>query len=231
MKLFRTHYPYLIGSDLPLEAKDTDHLVRLFEKKPDLVTEILHGRNQVVKDTLCGIPMVVKFYRRGGLIRHVMRDAYLRSGKARSLMEYEMLEKARSSGVACPEPLAWAMRGSLFYKAFLVTREIENSRTLADLGRDSEASFIEAVEKAAELSRRLIACRIHHVDLHPGNVLVTDRGDVYLIDFDKAHESGLSKEKLTCAVIRRWKRAVAKYHLPETMAEVFERGLNNYILS
>lgn len=230
MKIVRTHYPYLIGSDLSLDGEDTDHLVRLFENKPDLVTEILHGRNAVVKDTLCGIPMVVKFYKRGGLIRHVMRDAYLRSGKSRSLLEYEMLEKARTLGVACPEPLAWAMRGSLFYKAFLVTREIENARSLVDLCHDSEASCLEALEKTIDQTRRLIESRIHHVDLHPGNVLINGKGDVYLIDFDKAHPSPLSRKKLINAVIRRWKRAVAKYHLPEMMAEVFERGLRNHIL-
>ena len=227
MKLTRTHYPYLIGSDLPLEKDDVDHLVRLFEKKPDLVTEILHGRNAVVKDRVCGIPMVVKFYRRGGLIRHVMRDAYLRSGKSRSLAEYEMLEKARGLGVACPEPLVWAIRGGLFYKAYLVTREIENQRSLSDLCREDEALGMEALKKAAELTHRLIDNRIHHVDLHPGNVLVDDTGKVYLIDFDKAHASNLSREKLTDAVIRRWKRAVTKYHLPEMVEEVFERGLRN----
>lgn len=226
MKLIRTHYPYLLSTDLHLEKKDVDHLVRLFEKKPDLVTEILNGRSSVVRDRICDIPVVIKFYRRGGLIRHVMRDAYLRSGQIRSAAEYAMLKKASKLGVSCPEPLVWAMRGGLFYKAFLVTREIENQRSLVDLCQDTPTLCSDALHKTATQVALLIKNRIHHVDLHPGNVLVDTHGNVHIIDFDKAHVSPLNTEKLTSAIIKRWKRAVSKYNLPEMMSEVFERDLN-----
>lgn len=225
MKLIRTHYPYLLGTDLDLDKKDVDQLVRLFEKKPDLVTEILNGRNSVVRDRICSIPAVIKFYRRGGLIRHVMRDAYLKSGQVRSATEYAMLQKARSLGVSCPEPLVWAIRGGLFYKAFLVTREIENQRSLVDLCHDNTDRCSDALHKTTAQVALLIKNRIHHVDLHPGNVLVDNHGNVHIIDFDKAHTSPLSAEKLTAAIIKRWKRAVSKYNLPEIMSDVFERDL------
>lgn len=227
MKLIRTHYPYLLGTDLDLDKKDVDHLVRLFEKKPDLVTEILNGRNSVVRDRICSIPAVIKFYRRGGLIRHVMRDAYLRSGQVRSSTEYAMLQKARALGVSCPEPLVWAIRGGLFYKAFLVTREIENQLSLVDLCRDNTDRCSDALHKTAAQVSLLIKNRIHHVDLHPGNVLVDNHGNVHIIDFDKAHESPLSTKKLTDAIVKRWKRAVSKYNLPEMMSDVFERDLRH----
>lgn len=228
MKLIRTHYPYLLGTDLELEKKDVDHLVRLFEKKPDLVTEILNGRNSVVRDRIFeSIPVVIKFYRRGGLIRHVMRDAYLRSGQVRSAAEYAMLKKVKGLGISCPEPLVWAIRGGLFYKAFLVTREIENQQSLVDLCRDNTDLCSEAIYKTAAQVALLIKNRIHHVDLHPGNVLVDDHGNVHIIDFDKAHESPLSTEKLTDAIIKRWKRAVSKYNLPEILSEFFERDLKS----
>jgi len=227
IKLIRTHYPYLIGTDLPLEKNDVDHLVRLFEKKPDLVTEILNGRNAVVRDKLCGnIPVVIKTYRRGGMIRHVMRDAYFRrSGPPRSSSEYAMLKRAISLGVSCPEPLVWAIRGGLFYKAFLVTREIENQRSLVDLCQNARELCAFALHKTAEQVARLIENHIHHVDLHPGNVLMDEKKNIYIIDFDKAHESRLSMQKLTDAVIKRWKRAVVKYNLPDLMADIFERDL------
>lgn len=230
MKLIRTHYPYLLGTDLDFEKKDVDHLVRLFEKKPDLVTEILNGRNSVVRDRICeNIPVVIKFYRRGGLIRHVMRDVYLRFGQVRSATEYTMLQKARAFGVSCPEPLVWAMRGGLFYKAFLVTHEIENQRSLVDLCRDNTDLCLEALHKTAAQVALLIKNCIHHVDLHPGNVLVDNCGNTHIIDFDKAHVSPLSTKKLTDAIIKRWKRAVAKYSLPDMMAEVFERDLRSLL--
>lgn len=226
MKLIRTHYPYVLGTDLELERKDVDHLVRLFEKKPDLMTEILNGRSSVVRDRIFeNIPVVIKFYRRGGLIRHVMRDAYLRSGQVRSAAEYAILQKARALGISCPEPLVWAMRGGLFYKAFLVTREIENPQSLVDLCEDNSGRCSDALHKTAAQVSLLIRNRIHHVDLHPGNVLVDNHGNVHIIDFDKAHVSPLNAEKLTHAILKRWKRAVTKYNLPEMMSDVFEREL------
>ncbi len=227
VKLYRNRYPYLMGSDLALEPSDVDHLVRLFEKKPELATEILAGRNAPVHDSLQGMPMVIKFYRRGGMIRHIMKDAYYRSGTPRSAAEYTMLQKARTLGVSCPEPLVWAIRGGLFYKAFLVTRTLENTRSLAELCLEHPDLTEDALKKTAVQVAILVQNRIHHVDLHPGNVLVDEKGAVSIIDFDKAHESGLSPEILAETVIRRWKRAVVKYNLPDMAANVFEGALRH----
>jgi 3-deoxy-D-manno-octulosonic acid kinase len=225
MKLFRNHYPYLIGSELPLENKDVDHLVRLFEKKPDLAALVLNGRTSVVYDRLGDIPVAIKFYRRGGLVGKFMKSSYLRSGKHRPHLEYDMIRNARGLGISCPEPLAWAVRGGLFYKGFLVSREVINHKTLVELCGEDKKRCEAALLKAADNVRKLVENGIHHVDLHPGNILVDPSDDVYIIDFDKARISPMAPAKLAAAMVKRWKRAIKKYKLPEEMAVIFEREL------
>lgn len=220
------YFPYQFGTCLDLEQGARDELIRLFERPPMDGEDILGGRAQVATTLLDGAgSVIIKYYKRGGLMRHLSRDAFFRSGTPRSRLEYEMLEKVRNLGIPCPEPIAWAIRGGMFYRAFLVTRTIENNRSLIELYRDDETAGMAALQTAADHAKRLIEHRIHHVDLHPGNVLVDDSGTVYLIDFDKACDSRLSKKKLTRLIARRWKRAVTKHGLPKAMGDLFAQKL------
>ena len=221
-------YPYLIGTDLSLNADDVEQLVRQFEQTPDGVPGPLDGRSSVLRTSLDAAgPVVVKYYQRGGLIRHVVRNAYLRSGCPRSHSEYLMLKKVKDLGVPCPEPLVWAIRGGLFYKAFLVTGEIMDQQPLTDYCAGHPDLCDRAVEKTAENVAVLVKNRIHHVDLHPGNVLVDKEGGIHIIDFDKACMSSMKPARLMGAYIRRWKRAVKKHSLPDRMLTVFEQKLRS----
>ncbi|GAB6094670.1 hypothetical protein JCM14469_09220 [Desulfatiferula olefinivorans] len=220
------YFPYQFGTCLDLDSATRDRLIRLFEKPPMDGEDILGGRAQVAVTHLDNEgPVIIKYYKRGGLMRHLSRDAFFRSGKPRPRLEYEMLEKVRNLGIPCPEPLIWAIRGSMFYRAFLITRTIENNRSLIELFHDDETAGITALQTAADHAKRLIEHHIHHVDLHPGNVLVDESGTVYLIDFDKACDSRLSKKKLTRLIARRWQRAVKKHALPPAMGELFAQKL------
>ncbi len=67
----------------------------------------------------------------------------------------------------------------------------------------------------------LIDSGLYHVDLHPGNILVTDNDEIFIIDFHKARMSNGDKQKLHNKYSARWKRAIKKHGLPETLNEVF----------
>jgi 3-deoxy-D-manno-octulosonic acid kinase len=66
----------------------------------------------------------------------------------------------------------------------------------------------------------LIEEGIYHVDLHPGNVLVDNNHNVYVIDFDKARCWTGPKNELRDLYLHRWRRAVIKHNLPETLSEI-----------
>ncbi len=196
-------------------------LLPLFMEKPSKnATGVLSGRGFVVRRETEGLGrIVVKHYSRGGWLRHVVESLYLRCGKSRSEIEFEMLTRARAVGVSVPEPLVWADQGKFFYRAWLVTREIENKESLAELSLRNEDEAIAVLEKFTRQLNLLIEAGIFHVDLHPGNVILDPQGKVFILDFDKAEIFQGSADALRERYVRRWRRAVLKHELPESIAE------------
>ena len=66
----------------------------------------------------------------------------------------------------------------------------------------------------------LIKNNILHADLHPGNVIVDNQNQVYLLDFDKGGVFPGDKNALKTRYLRRWNRAIQKHGLPEMLSEV-----------
>ena len=135
------------------------------------------------------------------------------------------MEQVHRIGVRVPRPVAFAYRGLLFYQCWLITREVEHHRTLAELSRIEPQQAVRAAAAVADEINRMVQHRLHHVDLHPGNVLIDRRQRVYLIDFDKAGRAQISAEKLRIRYYRRWQRAVSKHQLPKTLTESMAAGL------
>ncbi|MDA8402930.1 MAG: phosphotransferase [Desulfobacteraceae bacterium] len=216
------HHPYHIGADASLTEPQIRQLTACFEKPGTMGNGVLGGRAGVTSIDLPDVgPVIVKNYTRGGLIRHVNRRTYLKLSKFRCESEFFLLKYLSGIGVNAPEPVAFAYRfkymGHRLYHAWIVTREIENAVTLARLS-------IQAPDRAraamGELMRQvavLVDNTIHHVDLHPGNVLVDMHNRIFLIDFDKARTAPQNRNQLREKYINRWRRAVAKHHLPETI--------------
>jgi len=186
----------------------------------------LEGRTSVTRIRLDGIgPLVIKHYRRGGLLGNFIKHTYINLGKPRSRVEYEQLEKARGVGISTPEPICFAFRGKAFYTAWLVTREIENQRSLAQLSMMNIETAISAVKKLAPQMLILMNNRIYHKDLHPGNVLVDKNSDIYIIDFDKAGVFRGDKRALLKKYMERWGRAVTKHNLPKVIHDTLCKDL------
>ncbi len=222
----KTHGPYFLGSSFQLSKRQIEHLIRLFNRPMDKPDSVLGGRSTVTVDLLAGIgSIVVKHYTRGGLLRHLVKKRYIKWGKPRCQIEHELLNKVRHFGVNAPEPIAHAYRGHLFYKGWLVTREIEQNQTLAKYSVLDEAYINDIMGKLTHQVAILIENKILHVDLHPGNVLVDKDGRVFLIDFDKGCLYLKDKSDLRDRYLARWKRAVIKHKLPEILIEKMNSGL------
>lgn len=211
---------YRFTSAIDLSEQQFYALLGLFNQPVKGLRSALQAENCIIRSTIPGIgPVVVKHYRRGGWLRRLISRHYLRWGAARSEREYVLLQQVREVGVNAPDVIAHASRGLLFYQAWLVTREISDTVTLADLS----CTDLPRAEAALDLMMRqlylLIEAAIFHVDLHPGNVLVDPNGKVYLIDFDKAQSWEGSKNKLRDLYLCRWRRAVIKHQLPEILSE------------
>ena len=214
------------GSLRPLAEKQLQDLVRLFDQPTPEAGSVLGGRTSVVRHMLDGVgPVVIKYYRRGGLISRFNEMTYLRIGKTRSQREYEMLVQVRRIGVRAPRPVAYAHRGVLLYHCWLVTEEVQQHRTLAELSLvDPKLAATLTGPVAAEIIR-LVQNQLHHVDLHPGNVLVDRRQQIFLIDFDKTRRVRSDPAALRRRYLKRWQRAVAKHRLPAELSKELETAL------
>lgn len=168
--------------------------------------------------------VVIKEFRRGGMLRAIRQRHYLRFGTTRPEREFDNLRAARAVGLNVPEPVACFSRGTLFYRGWLATRHIPG-RSLVEIAH-SDGEAIPAL--IADLTRQvgiLIGRKVAHVDLHPGNVLVDPAGAVYLLDFDRANASTEPLADLRHRYAVRWTRAVEKHGLPAVLADRFREGL------
>lgn len=221
--------PYCLGLRKNTSDEDINILLKIFSEAPEEEAGILGGRGKTAKTLLNdNRSVVVKYYNRGGLLRHFIKRSYLKAGRVRPRIEYEMLEHALKNGISVPEPIAWAIKGRLIYQGWLVTKEIENATSLADYSLAETGEQTEkVVSMAADQVNRLIQNRILHVDLHPGNILY-DGKTVFVIDFDKSEITNCNKKNLIDFYLERWHRAVKKYQLPGAVSIVFEKVLRQH---
>ncbi len=169
--------------------------------------------------------VVVKFYYRGGIVRHFIKNRYFKCGKTRGQREYELLQKVRDFGISAPEPIAFAYRGRPFYQAWLATREIKQNQTLAQISLSNENRTSVLMKEVVKQVSMLIKNNILHIDLHPGNIIVDKCNQVYLLDFDKGSIFSGNKNRLKNRYISRWTRAVSKHKLPKILTELMRINL------
>jgi 3-deoxy-D-manno-octulosonic acid kinase len=226
MILNRTIDSFHFGFSLNLTDSQLRNLTGLMHHPDSTAVSVLGGRTSVIPIQLEGIgSVVIKHYRRGGLMRYFIKRRYLKFGKSRAQREFEMLDIAGALGINVPEPVAYAHRGRLFCQAWLVTREIHQPVSLARLSLQNEKKTCAAMQSVIEQISALIQNDILHVDLHPGNVVVDNVGKVYLLDFDKGRVSQGNRQKLKNHYLTRWQRAVNKHGLPKFLIEIMQDGL------
>lgn len=214
-----SHRSYAFGCRHRLSNTSLDQLIDLFQSPLTGENAMLEGRAPARFAVLPEADsIVVKAYKRGGLISWINKDRYLKIGRLRSQREFYFLMAAKKAGVRVPEPVAYASTGSLLYKAWLITKQIKGHSSFARLCKRDPEKAMTLIPKISRNINRLIKNRIHHVDLHPGNILLDGDNTIFIIDFDKACQYSKEKTSLIKNYQNRWTRAVHKYKLPEPLS-------------
>jgi 3-deoxy-D-manno-octulosonic acid kinase len=134
-----------------------------------------------------GTRVVVRRYRRGGLMRLVNRGLYF--GGNRAFDELRAAERARAGGVRTPQVVAAIERPARMagYRAWLATELVADGRDFAAwlAAEDDETKRDAVIREAARQIARMHAAGVAHPDLNLRNLLVAG-GEVWLLDFDKA---------------------------------------------
>jgi len=224
--LTKTYDSYHFGSSSHLTDEQLEQLVGLFEAPTSAVDSVLGGRSSVAIAHIEGLgSVVIKYYIRGGLLRLLVERTYLKWGKTRCQIEYELLQKVTNLGVSVPKPIAYGSRGGLFYRAWLVTREIKGQQSLAQLAFSDVERVCNVMSQVVDDVSILINNHILHIDLHPGNVLVDGNNRTFLVDFDKAYLCPGDKNRLRDQYLTRWRRSVTKHGLPEVLYDTMSAAL------
>ncbi len=148
------------------------------------------GRGQAQFLRIMGHDLVLRPYRRGGLIGRISTKLYLRLGaeRSRAFREFRLLDWMHSNGLAVPRPVAarYATVG-LFYRADLITERIPGARPLADLLHNAAIPG-DIWGQIGKSIGQMHAFGVDHTDLNCRNILLDAQHKVWLIDFDKCRK-------------------------------------------
>ncbi|MCZ6827446.1 MAG: 3-deoxy-D-manno-octulosonic acid kinase [Gammaproteobacteria bacterium] len=129
----------------------------------------------------------LRHYRRGGLIGRWFDDHFIWLGenRVRSFHEWQLLARLRDMDLPVPRPVAAIYkRDGLAYTAELLTVRIAGARPLSQRMNDGavDASHWQAMGRCI---RRFHDAGSYHADLTGHNILLDDKGDMHLLDFDR----------------------------------------------
>lgn len=168
------------------------------------------GRGQAQFLRVMGHDLVLRPYRRGGMMGRINTQFYLRlgAGRSRAFREFRLLDWMQARGLSVPRPVAarYATLGPL-YRADLITERIAGARPLADLLHD--ATLPGAIwGRIGHCIGQMHALGVDHTDLNCRNILLDAQQKVWLIDFDKCRrrKNGAWKD----ANLARFRRSLDK---------------------
>ena len=213
---------------------DPDSWPDLFEPaflaKKGLAGSIAAGRGQVYFFSHGPLKLVLRHYRRGGLLGKVISDSYLglSAGGSRPFREWRLLRKLYELNLPVPRPAAARItRGPGFYRGDLLTHELENASALSTLLQE-EPLAEDAWQDVGRTIRLFHDQGVSHSDLNAANILLRD-GEVFLLDFDKGsiRPDGAWKraqlERLQRS-LEKWQRQAGTFHFSQPGWEALLAG-------
>jgi 3-deoxy-D-manno-octulosonic acid kinase len=171
---------------------------------------------------------VLRHYRRGGLVAHLIKDRYFwrSEGVTRAFAEWQLLYHLHRAGLPVPAPVAARYRRHGFtYTADLITERLVDSISLADALRRRGIPILGWIT-IGRCIRSFHDLGVCHPDLNAHNILLVGDDSVYLIDFDRGR---LMKPGMWCdGNLVRLRRSLEKitYGLgPDHFSEADWHGL------
>ncbi len=146
------------------------------------------GRGEVLIVAHGSDKWVLRHYHRGGLVARFIEDHYLWLGleRTRAFREWRLLRGLRAAGLPVPMPVAaHVYRTGAIYTADIITSYLPNTRKLSWFIAQGQVPA-QCWHKIGGVVRSVHDRGVDHPDVTAHNILVDDRGDVFLVDFDNA---------------------------------------------
>ena len=201
-----------------------EYMAALAECEPASLPEAGQGRAAIRRLELpSGRKLLVRQYRRGGVLRAVNSSRYL--SPRRALDEILVCREAAARGVPVAAPAgAIIQRQPPFWLCWLVTEEIEET---VDLGgylrwlpaaptREVLAEKREIIDALGSAIRAMHDAGLYHADLQARNILIrrSPAGvEVFFVDLDKSTIAASLTESQRADNLRRLNRSILKMRL------------------
>ena len=200
----------------------------LFEPEKDATALATgSGRGQAHRLQLEGQEVVLRHYRRGGMMARFSPDRYWRSRApdSRAMGEYALLRRMRAWGLPVPAPVAarqllsgWWYTADILVAMIPGTQNVAQRLSQAPLGDDEWRALGRAI-------RQLHDRQVFHSDLNCHNLLLDESRQAWIVDFDKCEvRTGETWKEQNLA---RLLRSLRKEH---TQREIFCWEENNWKL-
>ncbi len=147
---------------------------------------------------------VLRHYYRGGVIGKFNKDSYCYKGvkKTRAAREYSLLSTMQSLALPAPNPIAYRIiKHGVLYKADLLSSRIEHANNLVAILSLQSLPDNLWLEIGA-IIKKFHNNGIYHHDLNAHNILINDKQQVFLIDFDQGELRTKNNHKFS-----RWKKS------------------------
>ncbi|WP_164078389.1 3-deoxy-D-manno-octulosonic acid kinase [Alteromonas facilis] len=199
------------------------------------VTGYAQGRGTTQFLTYHGTDLVLRHYKRGGLVGRYLDDQFLYLGQAatRPVRELDLLIRMRSWGLPCPTPIAGSVeRDGLVWRGDLLTTRIANAKDAHTFLREGTLGEREWRHIGATIAS-FHKLQVYHHDLNIHNIMLDTDGQAWLIDFDKC---GIRRgEGWKSANLARLQRSLLKeqrrnqtYHYDATCWQALMHGYANH---
>lgn len=161
--------------------------------------------------------VVLRPYRRGGLVRHVNRSTY--AGLRRFQSEFEVHARLWELGFPTVEPLGYAFRRrGLGYQGVYLTRHAD-----ATPWPRSWEQGDDVLHRIGTLLGALAALRLWAPDLNATNLLLDPEGGLLALDWDRAAFD--ARGDLLAAYAGRLRRSLRRLGAPENLWPEVERAI------
>ncbi len=179
-------------------------------KQQNLIEQTKSGRGAVYFFSFNNRKFALRHYLRGGLVAKInkQRFRWKNIANTRVYSELLLLEYMHKNGLRVPTPIAGRVeKAGLTYSAAIITEIIPHSNELHQILLQSpiDKALWSAIGASIKQMHNLNVC---HDDINVKNILIDNKEQVFLIDFDKCMRKpdGNWKEKN----IARFRRSLDK---------------------
>lgn len=148
---------------------------------------VARGRGSTLYLKSDGRRLVLRHYRRGGLIAHLSADRYFWRGEqeTRPFAEWQLTYRLHRAGLPVPAPFAARYRhDGLTYTGDIITERLNTVGSLAECLATGALSILTWIS-IGRCIRRFHDLGVCHADLNAHNILLNEDAKAYVIDFDR----------------------------------------------